>query len=208
MNPQNRTPLFKTKFLLNLIFVTLALSLGTTARASSIDLKTAESKVEFLAIGKPSAIKIRGETKTDKIKEPLTGKLQIVDNGLTGTAQFQLDALDTGIESRNGHMKEKYLETKKFPTSTIKILTMKLPADEPGKEVSLEGIAFTGSLNLHGQEKPIKGVANYEKKDSKTNLSFLFEISVTDFGIEIPSYLGIKVTDAVKITTKVSGIFN
>ena len=200
--------MFKVTTMMVIPLAALAFTLSEIVRAATLDLKTPENNVKFLAIGKPSAIKIRGETRTDKIKEPLTGNLQLVDNNLTGTAQFQLDALDTGIELRNQHMKEKYLETKKFPTSTLKITEMKLPASEPGKAVSAEGIAFSGTLNLHGQEKPFKGMANYERKDSKTNLIFVFEIAVTDFGIEIPSYLGIKVTDAVKITTKISGNFN
>lgn len=171
--------------------------------AATLDLTHPENKVEFLAVGKPSAIKIRGEMKTDKVKQPLTGKLTIEGDKVTVNSEFLLDAFDTGIELRDKHMKEKYLEVGKYPKATLKITDMKLPSAE--KEVSADEVPFTGMLSLHGKEKPVKGTAKVAKKADKADLTFKFDIATSEFGIEVPSYLGIKVTDAVKVTTQVTG---
>ena len=138
------------------------------------------------------------------MKEPLTGKLDVSDSAVTGTATYHLDALDTGIELRNSHMKEKYLETKKHPTATLKITELKLPAASDGK-VKAEAVPFTGSLTLHGVEKSVKGKCDVDKTATNANLTFTWELQTADYGIEVPSYLGIKVTDAVKVTTTVAG---
>ncbi len=172
--------------------------------AATLDLSHPSNKVEFLAVGKPSALKIRGETKNDKVKQPLTGILNVTNTDITGTATYALDALDTGIELRNSHMKEKYLETAKHPTATLKITELKLPAAKDGKVVQ-ENIPFTGSLTLHGVEKSIKGTVNVDKTAEKADLQFAWELQTADYAIDVPSYLGIKVTDAVKVTTKVTG---
>ena len=173
------------------------------AGAATLELTHPDNKVEFLAVGKPSAIKIRGEMKTDKVKQPLTGKITFEGDKVTGNTEILLDAFDTGIELRNQHMKEKYLEVGKFPKASLKISEMKLPSAE--KEVTADDVPFSGMLTLHGKEKPVKGTAKVAKKADKADLTFKFEIATTDFGIETPSYLGIKVTDAVKVTTQVTG---
>lgn len=179
------------------------LFLSQFATAASLDLSEPKNKVEFLAVGKPSAIKIRGEMKTDKVKQPLTGKLVFEGASVTGKTEFQLDAFDTGIDLRNQHMKEKYLEVGKYPKATMQITEMKLPSD---KDVTAEAVPFSGTLSFHGKEKPVKGTAKVEKKDRKVDMTFQFDIAAADFGIETPSYLGIKVTDAVKVTSNVSGL--
>jgi len=182
----------------------IALSVPFAIGAATLDLATSTTKVEFLAVGKPSALKIRGETKTEKVKTPLNGKLTFTDSGISGTATYHLDALDTGIELRNSHMKEKYLETAKHPTSELKITELKLPAATAGK-VKADAVSFVGSLKLHGVEKPVKGTVSVDNSATQANLTFEFSIQTTDFAIDVPSYLGIKVTDAVKVTTTVSG---
>ena len=86
--------------------------------AVPIDLSTTEGKVEFLAVGQPSALKIRGKLSDEK---PISGSLEVVDGSLSGTAKVKLDGFDTGIELRNRHMKEKYLETGKYPETAVKL---------------------------------------------------------------------------------------
>jgi hypothetical protein len=184
--------------------IPLSFLLSLSGTAATLELSSPANKVEFLAVGKPSALKIRGETKTDAIKQPLSGKLTVLGNQVTGNATYQLDALDTGIELRNSHMKEKYLETKKHPTAELKITKLELPAAKDGK-VTAEKVPFTGQLKLHGVEKPVTGTVDVDNSANEANLTFQFDLQTTDYAIEVPSYLGIKVTDAVKVTTKVSG---
>src|SRR3989338_6695806 len=69
-------------------------------------LKTSEAgDVRFLAVGKPSMLKIHGKGKI------LAADFQLEKESLKGSAEVDLNSIDTGIALRNQHMKEKYLET-------------------------------------------------------------------------------------------------
>ena len=83
-------------------------SMIVSSFATAATMNVSSTKVEFLAIGKPSAIKIRGKG------EKLESKLQLAGKTLTGQFVFDLTSLNTGIDTRDEHMKEKYLETGKF----------------------------------------------------------------------------------------------
>lgn len=177
-----------------MIMVALLFSLLTPLTLAAMpsaqhDLSVREATVQFLAVGKPSMLKIHGKADS---ANPLKGFVRVEDNVLNADATIALDTFDTGIGLRNRHMKEKYLQTDQFPTARL-VLT----------PVSVQGGAtsFEGNLTLRGQTKPVEGTL--ELKPGET-LELKFEISIADFGIETPSFMGIKVTDTVEITTAVS----
>lgn len=165
------------------------------AFAVPIDLSKSENKVEFLAVGQPSAIKIRGKLGDSKQME---GKLEVADNKLSGTAVVNLDSFDTGIDLRNKHMKEKYLEVPKYPKTTVTLKPVVLTGDTNSPSYEWSG-PFEGKLNLHGQEKDIKGTGNLSKKEGKWVGSFSFNFELQDYGIDVPKYLGISVSKAVQV---------
>jgi len=165
-----------------------------------LDLTKTTNKVTFLAVGRPSAIKIRGRIK-DGSQHPLTGQLKFSENTVLGEAQFRLNCFDTGIGLRNRHMKEKYLETDKFSHAKIQIKTLSLPEGFSG-----EDIPFSGSLTLHGVTKPIKGKVEIERDSEEVEMQFSFKLKIDDYAIDIPSYLGIKVADEVTVGVEIQGV--
>ncbi len=165
---------------------------------ANLDLTKSKNKVEFLAVGQPSALRIRGKLNQDT--SPLSGNLTINENTLTGAIKCQLDAFETGIELRDKHTKEKYLETGKFPNAELTISKTSLPASGKGKD-----IPFIGELTLHGVKKPVKGALETSKDGQKIENIFEFKILINDFGIEPPSYMGIKIANEVTITAEVEG---
>jgi len=186
-------------------FLTLFLSFCLALKAASLDVIFPESQIEFLAIGRPSALKIRGKIKEDSAPaKPLEGKWVLKESAITGQVSLKLSVLDTGIALRDRHMKEKYLETEKFPTAHFTLSKLSLPADFPEKLTNVKDLPFEADLKLHGRSKLVRGVAEVGQDGSKLELTLHFKVLVTDFGIEIPSYLGIKVADevTVKATSK------
>jgi polyisoprenoid-binding protein YceI len=169
-------------------------ALAISAIANASEIKVSKSNVEFLAIGKPSAIKIRGKSTN------LDSQLQFKGKTLTGQFTFDLTSLDTGIETRNEHMKEKYLETGKFKTSELKLKSLALTQDLCKDDVKLEKSPFEGTLKLHGQEQPVKGDFDVSAKKGQGHSQVRFKISITDYKIDIPTYMGIKVADQVENT--------
>jgi len=182
-----------------------AASSKTTSATSTLNLEKGENTVEFLAVGRPGALKIHGQTvKTAAVANPLKGQLKIDQGAVTGTATFALDALDTGIDLRTHHMKEKYLETAKYPLATVKITKLALPTEFSSPAFSKDGIPFEGELTLHGATKPVKGTVNVERKAENAKMTFEFPVALTEYGIDIPSFAGITVAKEVTATVKVN----
>jgi polyisoprenoid-binding protein YceI len=173
------------------LFFALALTLLNThaALASVSKFHASEGTVNFLAVGKPSMLKIHGKAPGPKSNFSLTKGI------LSGSSEIALDSLDTGIELRNQHMKEKYLQTKEFPSAILSLKEANV-GEAFAQSQSIEGEKpFKGSLKLHGVEKDIEG--KFTAKDGK--ISAKFQVKITDFGIAVPSYLGITVTDTVDV---------
>ncbi len=113
-------------------------------------------RVEFEAVGRPSMIKIKGQS------EAVESRFTVDKNVLNGEAKIKIDTFKTGIDLRDSHMKEKYLETAKFPETVLKIEGLKLPDTWSSKNPQLKDFPFKGKLNLHGVEKEVTGVLNVE----------------------------------------------
>ncbi len=181
-----------------LFLATLVATSAVAALPKEIDLAK-HGKVTFLAVGNPSALKIRGELKEHNGKPGLDGKLVVKDNKLTGTATCQLDGFDTGIGLRNEHMKEKYLQTPKFPTAKVEIEPVTLPAEVAKGESAT--FPFKGNLTLHGETKPIEGTIVAKGSD----LTFEFPLTLANHGVETPNYLGIRVDKSITVTVEAAG---
>lgn len=168
-----------------------------------LDISKSESQVEFLALGKPSFIRIQGITEGNS---PVQGQLLISEEGLKGSASLLLDKLDTGIGLRNRHMKDNYLEIEKFPLSTFTFDFLKVsPGFQKSAQVQVEDLSFSGTLKLRDQSKKITGKATIAKNNSLLQMTFITEILLSDYGIKIPSYLGITVQDKVALTISIKG---
>ncbi len=155
------------------------------------DFSKVPHTVKFQAIGKPSALKINGIS-----ENKLTGNLNWKEDALKFKAELPLDSLSTGIELRDRHMKEKYLQTTTYPTATLSV-DLALPKGK--KEVTTP---FTGQLTLHGKQKAVSGESKIQLTDAGREGEFSFEIQLEDFGIEVPSYLGITVSKKVIVTAQ------
>ena len=57
--------------------------------------------------------------------------------------------------------------------------------------------SFRGKLTLHGIEHEITGLFSIDPAQLKTTANF--DIKLSDYNIEIPIYLGVKVADFVKV---------
>jgi polyisoprenoid-binding protein YceI len=155
------------------------------------------SKVGFLAIGKPGFLKIKGEGAR------LKGRLAADQGLLKGDLKADLVPLKTGIDLRDSHMHDKYLETKTNPTAELMLETIKF---EKGTDGSCE---FTGSLVLKSVKKPIKGsceITGVGKDALQVKASS--EIKLEDYPIGVPTYLGVKVADKVTIEVEFAAKLN
>lgn len=165
-------------------FGVAALMLATTAHAALGQASNAA--VSFQASG-PGGLKIEGKT----------NELQVTEDG--GKVHFivPLGRLDTGIELRNKHMREKYLEVGKFPKAELVVdrVGIKFPAD--GQESVGQA---NGTMTIHGVSKPVAVNYRAKRSGSSYDVSGTLRINIKEYGVDVPSYLGVTVKPDVDLS--------
>jgi polyisoprenoid-binding protein YceI len=142
-----------------------------------------ERQVSFRAVG-PGGLSFEGKGSAITVKEQGDAIVAIVG----------LDSLNTGIELRDKHMKERYLETHKYPQAVFTVARSKIKV--PG-ETEVEG-----KLDLHGVSKPIKVHYSASGSEAQGTVTGTSHLNMKDFNIEVPSYLGVSVKPDVTVAFK------
>lgn len=158
------------------------LGLAGTANAATKTLNIESGQVEFLAIGWPSFIKVKGEGVVP------TGSMTVADGKASGEFQIQPANFKTGMSTRDEHMR-KALEVEKFPTAIIRFKDIEIK----------EGVVKTtipAEVELHGQKKTVPLEAEFDGAKASGKL----QIKLTEFGVTPPSFAGATVKDEVDVT--------
>jgi polyisoprenoid-binding protein YceI len=132
--------------------------------------------------------------------EGKTADLTVRETEQSITLVVPLQNLDTGMKLRNTHMKEKYLEVAKFPEASLEVSKAALKIPDAGK--SGEGDA-QGAFTLHGVKKDVK--FHYKGSCDASNVCDVvgtFDINFNDYGVQVPSYLGVTVKPETSITAQ------
>ena len=123
---------------------------------------------------------------------------------LNGSITFELDSLETGIALRDRHMRENYLHTSRYPRAELKLSGLDVSKLPESGDFAPVTIPFQGTLSLHGVERPVSGSARLGRSGERVNVTAEFPLQLGDFGIEVPSYLGITVAEKVQVKTTFS----
>ena len=149
--------------------------------------RVGEPTVTFRAVG-PAGMKIEGTTH----------ELAVTDDGQVVTVAVLLGNLTTGISLRDRHMREKYLQVPQYPTAefTVARSAIKIPAG--GAAASAD---VAGTMRLHGRTKAVP--VHYDaKRDAALHVTGTVRVNMTDFGIEVPTYLGVSVKPDVDVIVR------
>ncbi len=118
----------------------------------------------------------------------------------TGGIMVELSTLDTGINLRNEHLRTRYLTVGRGPRFGQALLTA-LQLEAPMRQdTPAHRTSFTGTLLLHGVEQTVSGESQIRQTNGYLRVQASFAVSLNDFGIEPPRYLGVGVRDEVAIT--------
>ncbi|MCC6979355.1 MAG: YceI family protein [Candidatus Melainabacteria bacterium] len=161
---------------------------------------TSDAPIELI-VGKTGGIK--GTIKID----------ETMDLSKPFTAVFDVDlaSIDTGIALRNEHMRDNFLETKKFPKATFTV------KNQPGvtgilKDRQKMTIKATGDFALHGitvkKSVPVditfyKSCKDTQEKFERCDLLQIkstFNVPFKDHGIKRPEVVFQKLADTVIVT--------
>lgn len=166
--------------MLKLITVIILGLTSANSFAAQYEVSPSESQISFKARGNPSFISISGQAPAAK------GSLTEMDNAFSGEVLIDTHKITTGIDLRDSHFKDNYLEVAKFPMAKVTFSNVQLQESESD---------FVADLTLHGVTKKISGKAQRENDRVKAN----FTVDLNDFAIKIPSYQGITVAQDVVI---------
>lgn len=127
-----------------------------------------------------------------------TGDVTVSDDGTNVTVLVQLGNITTGIALRDRHTK-KYLEASKFGSAQLQVPRASLNFNGGSGDTS-------GALTIHGKTKQ----APFHYTATKNGTSFAVKgnahIKLTDYGIDVPSYLGVTVKDDVDIEVSFTAV--
>jgi polyisoprenoid-binding protein YceI len=173
--------------------VTASLSLGAAAQAPE-SWKVAGGTVVIncpFTVGGSFDAKgtaIQGQLSTDAAQPA----------ALTGELSVDLSSLDTGIDLRNTHFRERYLEVGKGPGFDKAVLKNIVLDRGPVSQVK-GAVRFTASLTVHGVTKSVSGDATLQPSTAGVRVEATFPVHLPDFDIAKPRYLGVGVKDDVRV---------
>ncbi len=152
--------------------------------------KTEKGNVEFLS------------------KAPLnefTGKSSDL-NGLVDLDKNMLDfyvdlnTLITGIGLRDRHMRENYLETKKYPYAEF---TGKIASEIKMTKGQSKDVTAKGKFKIHGIEREIEVPGKLTAiSDSEVQLEAQFTVLLSDYKIDIPKVVFYELAEEQVVTIK------
>lgn len=177
--------IFLTSYVLTNVVMAAVLMLAPKVRASPAEVF---ADVAFHAVGSPGFVTIDGKGAA------ATGTINQAGGKVEGKFSCDLSKLETGIALRDRHMREKYLEVGKYPKAELVLDQTTVPATGGT-------FPWTGKLTLHGQTKPVSGTATA----SGANFSATFTVTLSDYGVDIPAYLGVTVAKDVTVTVTGAG---
>jgi polyisoprenoid-binding protein YceI len=179
--------------------IALSLSLAAVAPAAEAPWHVARGEVRVVVPLKPGGAFEATSTALSGSLTPGAGK----PVPLTGELVLELSTIDTGIDLRNRHLRDKYLELGKGRGFDKAALSEIVVADAAGTDFQGRS-GFTGTLLLHGVRKPVSGTAEFKRAGTATQVEASFPLTLTDFSIMPPEYLGVGVADRVMVKVKLT----
>ncbi len=141
--------------------------------------RTGDAQVSFNASG-PAGLTIAGTT----------NELNVAETDQDVVVTVPLRNLDTKIDLRNKHMREKYLEVAKYPNAELRVAKSAVQAPS-GKA--------TGQFTLHGQTHPITLSYATKPEGGVTAVTGSLRVNILEYGIEKPGYAGVTVKPDVDV---------
>ncbi|EMY76432.1 YceI-like domain protein [Leptospira weilii serovar Ranarum str. ICFT] len=135
-------------------------------------------------------------------QETIRGSLQKAEGNADLKSKkfsFQINLNDLNVPNRlmNRHMHENYLETERFPNVVFNGNISKW-------DVSSKTVIVEGDFILHGiTKKNVRIQGNFVEKGKDLWIRADFEILLSDFKIEIPKLVILKLNEKIKIETSI-----
>lgn len=124
--------------------------------------------------------------------------LQQDEGAPSGEFYFEVDlaSLDTGIGLRNRHMRDNYLEVKKYPFA---VFAGKIIHSEPTEDGGFN-LKTRGTFDLHGVKKDVEIEGIVTTTDGGYKAASQFSVALADFKIARPQLMMLKIGEVVQVS--------
>jgi polyisoprenoid-binding protein YceI len=167
------------------LLTTLALASTVAISADAKITRTGSPTVAFHASG-PAGMKIVGTT----------NDLDVDDQGANVVIRVPLRNLATGIAMRDDHMRNKYLQIATYPNAELTV--SRAAIHFPTGDGTGSGDA-PGSMAIHGRTKNVNFHYVLARANGTLHVQGTVSVNVQDYGIDIPSYLGVTVKPDIDV---------
>jgi polyisoprenoid-binding protein YceI len=184
--------------LMTLLLVAAAANLALAAR---YEIVGADSEVVFESRAPMETFK----GKTREISGWFAADLANLAGSVELEVEVQLASFDTGLGKRNQHMRDNHLETDTYPVARFTAGAIVLA--EPGSLTAGQPVRLTlrGTLDLHGVQKEMDCQVDLQQEaDGTLAIAGTFPVLLSDFNIDRPKFLVLKLADEQKVMLDLS----
>lgn len=161
-----------------------------TSVSSAQTYETASGNVNFLS--KAPLSEFNG------VSDKLHGLIDLSQNLLD--FYIDLNTLETGIGLRDKHMRDNYLETKKYPFAEFTGKMTSIPSLTTGAK-SL--VIAVGKFKIHGVEQEVEVRGTLTKKSTgELELAADFDILLSDYDIPVPKLVFYELAEKQVVSIK------
>ena len=140
-----------------------------------------------------------------------------ITKGLMAMFEVDLASIKTGLGLRDQHMRDNFLETGKYPKTTLTVdkvtsVSHKILMDMKSIEVDAEG-----TLDLHGVKNKVQlknmTVTYFQESDATKGkmagdlliINSSFSVELPDYNIKVPQMIVLKLDKTIKVSVDLTG---
>ena len=154
---------------------------------------------------------------TNKITGHIQVNLKDITKGLTASFELDLASLKTGIDKRDEHMRDNFLETAKYPKAMLAINKVTKASDKmlmDGKTLTVDA---EGTLSLHGVKSTVQlkdiTVTYFDESEATKGkmpgdlliINGDLSLNLPDYNIEVPQFIFLKLAETIKVSVDLTG---
>lgn len=139
------------------------------------------------------------EGKTNRMEGTLTLDPSAVGDSITVHLEVDMASLDTGSKLRNQHMRERHLETAKFPKAIFDGAAVLSPAGAKLEAGKLTAFQIEGTFTCHGVSRRLRCDAQAALVANGVSFSAAFPVTLGDYNITRPEMLFLKLAETQQV---------
>lgn len=174
----------------------LLIALPTLAAAATFAVRPGgDTKVVFVSKAPTETF----EGKTSRMEGTLTLDPSAVGDSITVHLEVDMASLDTGSKLRNQHMRDRHLETAKFPKAIFDGAAVLSPAGAKLEAGKLTAFQIEGTFTCHGVSRRLRCDAQAAWVANGVSFSASFPVTLGDYNITRPEMLFLKLAETQQV---------